>query len=124
MPAKNSGRITTQTSLVPAMQAWESYLYDQGRSPNTVKAFLSDVRILTQFLPPDQTIGAVTTRDLDRFFRWMEKERDVPCSPKTLARWEKFGKIKKPKRDWRGWRVYEESDLEHIKEFHEAVFEE
>ena len=86
MPAKSSGRISSQTALEPALQAWESYLYDQGRSPNTVKAFLSDVRLLTRFLPPDQTIGAVTTRDLDRFFRWMEKERDVPCSPKTLAR--------------------------------------
>jgi integrase/recombinase XerD len=31
-------------------------------------------------------VGSVSTRDLDRFFRWMEKERDVPCSPKTLAR--------------------------------------
>jgi len=86
MPAKSSGRITARTSLVPALQAWESYLHDQGRSPNTVKAFLSDVRILTQYLPPDQTVGSVTTRDLDRFFRWMEKERRVPCSPKTLAR--------------------------------------
>jgi integrase/recombinase XerD len=86
MPAKSIGRITPQTQLVPALQAWESYLSDQGRSPNTVKAFLSDVRLLTKFLPPDHTIGAVTTRDLDRFFRWMEKERDVPCSPKTLAR--------------------------------------
>ncbi|MFH1183962.1 MAG: site-specific integrase [Chloroflexota bacterium] len=86
MPAKSSGRITAQTPLVPALQAWESYLYDRGRSPNTVKAFLSDVRILTQYLPPDQTVGSVTTRDLDRFFRWMEKERHVPCSPKTLAR--------------------------------------
>jgi site-specific recombinase XerD len=86
MPAKSSGRITTQTPLIPALQAWESYLYDQGRSPNTVKAFLSDVRLLTQFLPPDQTIGGVTTRELDHFFHWMEKERDVPCSPKTLAR--------------------------------------
>lgn len=86
MPAKSSGRITSHTPLVPALQAWESYLHDQGRSPNTVKAFISDVRLLTQFLPPDQTIGGVTTRDLDHFFRWMEKERDVPCSPKTLAR--------------------------------------
>ena len=86
MPAKSIGRITPQTQLVPALQAWESYLSDQGRSPNTVKAFLSDVRLLTKFLPPDHSIGAVTTRDLDRFFRWMEKERDVPCSPKTLAR--------------------------------------
>jgi integrase/recombinase XerD len=86
VPAKSSGRITSHTPLVPALQAWESYLHDQGRSPNTVKAFISDVRLLTQFLPPDQTIGGVTTRDLDHFFRWMEKERDVPCSPKTLAR--------------------------------------
>ena len=44
-------------------------------------------------------------------------------SPKTLARWEKFGKIKKPKRDWRGWRVYDENDLTQIKDFHEALFE-
>ncbi len=44
-------------------------------------------------------------------------------STKTLARWEKVGKIKKPKRDWRGWRVYEQEDIEAIKEFHEAVFE-
>jgi len=86
MPSKTTGRLTVQTTLVPALQGWESYLYDQGRSPNTVKAFLSDVRLLTQFLPADQTIGSVTTRDLDRFFRWMEKERGIPCSPKTLAR--------------------------------------
>lgn len=86
MPAKSSSRVTANSALGPALQAWELYLYDQGRSPNTVKAFLSDVRLLTQFLPPDQSVGSVTTRDLDRFFRWMEKERDVPCSPKTLAR--------------------------------------
>lgn len=44
-------------------------------------------------------------------------------SPKTLARWEKVGKIRKPKRDWRGWRVYEETDVDAIKEFHETLFE-
>ena len=44
-------------------------------------------------------------------------------STKTLARWEKMGKIKKPKRDWRGWRVYEEIDLSEIKKFHETLVE-
>lgn len=44
-------------------------------------------------------------------------------SPKTLARWEKVGKIRKPKRDWRGWRVYDEGDVLQIKEFHETLFE-
>lgn len=44
-------------------------------------------------------------------------------STKTLARWEKVGKIRRSKRDWRGWRVYEEGDVRQIKEFHEAIFE-
>jgi integrase/recombinase XerD len=85
-PSSNPAHITSQTHLGPAINAWEIFLYDQGRSQNTVKAFLSDVRLLTRFLPPDRTIGSVTTEDLNRFFNWMEKERRVPCSPKTLAR--------------------------------------
>ena len=86
MATKDSAHLTTQTSVPQALQAWESFLYDQGRSPNTVKAFLSDVRLLTRYLAPDRTIGAVTTNDLNHFFEWMEKERGIPCSPKTLAR--------------------------------------
>ena len=86
MTAKGSTRITPGTLLNPAVKAWESYLNDKGSSPYTVKAFTSDVRLLTKFFPPDKSISAVTTNDLNRFFEWMEKERDVPCSPKTLAR--------------------------------------
>ena len=52
-----------------------------------------------------------------------EVAEKLGVSPKTVARWEKVGKIRKPKRDWRGWRVYDETDVEEIKEFHEAVFE-
>ena len=74
------------TSLISAIHSWESFLADKGRSPNTIKAFLSDVRLLTTFLPEDITLGKVTTKDLNRYFEWMEKERDVPCSPTTLAR--------------------------------------
>lgn len=85
-PTSQTAQLTSQIPLAPAVKAWELYLYDQGRSPNTVKAFLSDVGLLTQFLPPDRAIGAITTADLNRFFAWLEKERGVPCSPKTLAR--------------------------------------
>lgn len=86
MSQKATAHLASQSGLAPALLAWEIYLNDQGRSPNTVKAFLSDVRLLTEYLPPDQTLGAITTNDLNRFFEWMEKERAVPCSPKTLAR--------------------------------------
>ncbi len=81
-----SAHLTPQALLPAVFKAWESFMYDQGRSPNTVKAFLSDVGLLAQFLPPDRAIGAITTTELNRFFTWMEKERGVPCSPKTLAR--------------------------------------
>ena len=86
MTKADTAHLTSKTGLVPALQAWEIYLNDQGRSPNTVKAFLSDVRLLTEYLTPDQTLGAITTNELNRFFEWMEKERAIPCSPKTLAR--------------------------------------
>ena len=47
----------------------------------------------------------------------------IGISARTLARWEKTGKIRRPKRDWRGWRVYDELDVTEIKKFHEALFE-
>jgi len=83
---KLTSHLTPQTPLTAAIKSWEVYLADQGRSPNTIKAFLSDVRLLTTFLPADTTLGMVTTKELNRYFEWMEKERPVPCSPKTLAR--------------------------------------
>ena len=84
--ASDSAHINSKTLLPAAINGWEMFLHDQGRSTNTVKAFLSDVRLLNQFVAPDQSIGAVTTDDLNRFFTWMEKERGIPCSPKTLSR--------------------------------------
>src|SRR5512138_2152401 len=87
MPDKQlTSHLTAKTPLTTAINSWQAFLADQGRSPNTIKAFLSDVRLLTTFLPEDITIGKITTKDLNRYFEWMEKERDVPCSPKTLAR--------------------------------------
>lgn len=78
--------ITPQTVLIPALNAWEMFLYDQGRSTNTVKAFLSDLRLFAGYQGPDKTLGAVTTTDITNFLRWLESERGVPCSPKSLAR--------------------------------------
>ena len=86
MTDSDIAHISAQTALIPAINAWTIYLNDQGRSPNTVKSFLSDVRLLNQFAAPDQTIGAITTDAINRFFTWMEKERGVACSPKTLSR--------------------------------------
>jgi integrase/recombinase XerD len=74
------------THLQPAIQAWKYYLNDQGRSPYTVKAFVADLNLLDTFLPPDKTIGEITLKDLENFVNWLENERGVPCSPKSLSR--------------------------------------
>jgi integrase/recombinase XerD len=78
--------ITPMTHLMPAIQSWKMFLEDQGKSVYTVKAFLGDMNLLASFLPPDQTIGSVTTDDLNHFLNWLQKGRGVSCSPKTLSR--------------------------------------
>ncbi|MFZ3080042.1 MAG: site-specific integrase [Bellilinea sp.] len=78
--------ITSQTPLLPTIGSWELFLLDQGKSPYTVKAFLGDLQLLAKFLPPDKTVGTVTTKDLNNFLAWLQTGRGIPCSPKSLAR--------------------------------------
>lgn len=78
--------IHAQSTLPPTIQGWEMYLQDQGNSIHTVKAFTADLRLLASYLPADQALGAITTKDIDTFLDWMQNERGVPCSPKTFAR--------------------------------------
>lgn len=33
----------------------------------------------------------------------------------TLFKWEKDGKIKKVEKDWRGWRVYSDKNIDDIR---------
>jgi site-specific recombinase XerD len=81
-----SAHINAQTPLSPAVRAWEIFLRDQGRSPYTIKAFMGDLKLLCSWMPPDRTIGSITTNDLNHFLLWLQNGRDVPCSPKSLAR--------------------------------------
>jgi len=52
-----------------------------------------------------------------------ETAKKIGITPKTLMRWEKSGKIRKSKRDWRGWRFYEDTDLSEIRRFFETIYE-
>ena len=77
---------TSQSLLTPTIKAWKIYLEDQNSSPHTVKAFTADLRLLASYLPPDRSLGDITTADLTNFLEWLQTGRGVPCSPKTLAR--------------------------------------
>ncbi len=85
-PSSASAHITPQSQLIPTIYAWKIFLDDQGRSPHTIKAFTADLNLLASYLPPDRTLGSITTTDLNNFLDWMRTGRGVPCSPKTYAR--------------------------------------
>jgi site-specific recombinase XerD len=85
-PTSSTVHITATTSLLPAIRGWEVYLKDQANSPHTVKAFIADLLLLASYLPPDRTLGSITTNDLNNFLDWLQNGRGVPCSPKTLSR--------------------------------------
>ena len=51
-----------------------------------------------------------------------EVAKELGITTKTITRWEKAGKIRAAKRDWRGWRVYSSDDLEAMKSFIETVY--
>ncbi len=78
--------INADTTFPAAIHAWEIHLADQGRSVYTIKAFRGDIQLMASYFQPDKTIGSVTLRDLNAFLDWMDKERRVPCSPKTYSR--------------------------------------
>ena len=39
----------------------------------------------------------------------------LQITPKTLAVWEKSGRIPLPERDWRGWRLYDEAAVAAVR---------
>ena len=88
MDNANITHIDQQSSIKAALNIWETYLLDQGRSEYTVKSFRGDINLLSRFLPADVIIGDITTNDLNHFIEWLENGRgkNVPCSPKSLAR--------------------------------------
>ena len=52
-----------------------------------------------------------------------ELAKKVGVTSKTIIRWEKSGKIRKPKRDWKGWRFYMEDDIADIQRIVSTVYE-
>jgi site-specific recombinase XerD len=83
---QNARELRDGDSLSAAIAVWEQALKEAGNTTNTVNAFTADLRLLMHYLGGGRAISSVSTRDLQEFFRWMETERGVPCSPKTYSR--------------------------------------
>lgn len=78
--------LTPEASLQAALGMFERYLMDEGFALNTVKAFVSDIRLLGRYLGIGTPIGEIGTKNLNDYLHWLTDERGVPCSPKSYAR--------------------------------------
>ena len=56
-----------------------------------------------------------TTLKEGKFYSSKEVCEELQISKSTLFKWEREGLITKVRRDWRGWRLYDERNLEEIK---------
>lgn len=73
-------------SLAAAAGAFEEHMRRQGFTPNTMKAFRSDLGLLAQYLSGGTPVRRIGTRRLEDFLHWLLYERQLPCNAKSFAR--------------------------------------
>jgi integrase/recombinase XerD len=78
--------LRASSTLAAGMQAFDEYMLRKGFSENTIKAFRNDLKILAGFMESDVKLYQISTQHLEDYLAWMQSERNVPCSAKTLAR--------------------------------------
>lgn len=74
------------STLAAGLEAFDEYMLRKGFSENTIKAFRNDLKIFTGFMESDVKLYQITTQHLEDYLAWMQGERHIPCSAKTLAR--------------------------------------
>lgn len=84
-PVLNQQGLNKETTLLDAMSSFEEHMKNEGFAVNTVKSFLSDIRLLHKYLG-NVPVGEIAIEDLNKFLNWLQYERGVPCSPKTYSR--------------------------------------
>ena len=59
---------------------------------------------------------------MEERFTITDLAKELGVTTKTIVRWEKAGKVKRAKRDWRGWRIYSKDELTELRSLVEAVY--
>ncbi|NOK85754.1 MAG: hypothetical protein GFH27_549367n69 [Chloroflexi bacterium AL-W] len=84
--------ISKDTPFNATFDLFEAHLKREGKSAHTITAFMSDLRLVGDYLRADRLLKQFLTSDLERFLNWLEFERTdehgrpIPCSRKSYAR--------------------------------------
>ncbi|HLV99701.1 MAG TPA: tyrosine-type recombinase/integrase [Ktedonobacterales bacterium] len=77
---------TAESSLTECAPAYQEYLRLTAHSRYTITCFLSDLRLLAEYLGKDTPIGRISNNDLTRWLMHLRWERGQQPAPKTMAR--------------------------------------
>ena len=78
--------LTVNSSLHKAVEAFHAHMLRQDLSQHTIRAFDSDLRLLTSFVGQRTPISHISSDRLEAFLKYLRYERGVPCKLKSLAR--------------------------------------
>lgn len=78
--------LTSTDPLAAALEPFTAYMRQKEFSANTINSFLSDLRLLAEFLGEGTPLARCSTQKLEDFLRHLQEGRPVPCSPKSLDR--------------------------------------
>jgi integrase/recombinase XerD len=85
-PTGSEHALTLRSPLSAAIPPFLEHLRQEGRSPHTISAFASDLRLVSEFFGDEMALKEFTTTRLNRFMTWIETGRGAPCSRKSYAR--------------------------------------
>jgi len=78
--------LTARSTLHQVLAAFHAHMVEQEMSPNTIRSFDSDLRLLARYLGPRKVIGTIGSTELEAFLKYLRSERGVPCNIKSWAR--------------------------------------
>src|SRR5690242_13182528 len=85
-PLVHSALPKPTTPLGACALAYQAHLRETNHSEYTITCFLSDLRLLTEFLGRETQLRAITTERLGEWLTHLRWERGAKPAPKTMAR--------------------------------------
>jgi site-specific recombinase XerD len=85
-PLTMPGAIKPSSSLGAAIGAFHAHMIRKGFAENTIKAFLSDLHILSKYQGPNAPLREIGTRELNDFLVYLLHYRGKPCNAKSYSR--------------------------------------
>jgi site-specific recombinase XerD len=85
-PLTMPGTLKPSSSLSAAVGAFHDYMIRKGFAENSIKAFLSDLRILSRHQGPNVPLREIGTKELNDFLTYLLHYRGKPCNAKSYSR--------------------------------------